>query len=261
MHQFRQWLLLLVRKYAIWYVHLAFVTGFFTAVSFLAFDSTVRIDYCIWTALVTFLLYNCANELQKKISLKSFQNPTLFALLCAVLAGIWLLWPILPALLFFIISCLLTLGYFQALPGFRKPWKSYPGLKPVIISLVFTILCVSIPLVFTGAAPESIARLSLPRIAFFIALATISDQHELSTRTQNQLAFITRLTILLMFSGIVDIWNASDFILHFPVFIAYQVTAFLTWVIALVSRRQTGALFYLLVVDGLMCIPWLLIQW
>ena len=244
-------------------MHLALGTALYASVAFTSYSEPADFGYLFWLGLATWYVYLQAPYWKvpwwKFASLSETLTGSNVSAIALIVLGLIALQKIEIAFLLVLLSVLVTYLYFFGLKKSGLPWKENKLLKVVSLAVVFSILTATIPLVLVKASAASVLQMTLPRTLFFLALAMISEQREMPQASKHSRWYLRSVTFVLFISGLLDVMNASEFLLPFPVFVAYLLTNIATWCTMWLSLRNRKAWFYALIVDGLLFLPWVVI--
>lgn len=249
--------------YASSQIHLAIGAALYASVAFTSWTAAADSLYLVWLGFATWYVYHQAPSW--KAPWWRFSNFSEILTTANCLAAVLMIaaWVVLQkngiACALVVTGILLTYLYFFGWKEESHPWKEHKLGKVILLSVVFSLLTIIIPLLIIEANLASVVRLTMPRILFFLALALISDQKEVQQSKGTSGRWILMVSCILLLSGLLDTLNASEFLLPFPVMAAYLLTNMATWCIMWLSLRRQNLLFYSLIVDGLLFLPWVIL--
>jgi len=262
----------IIKNYIYHYYHLSLATCLITALSFKATGNIIDWQYCIWVGLGTFLLYNYHYVLDlTKTDLIAFAKRNISFLGVVIvycITGLFLLPNLqltIPAL---IIAGILSLMYFRSIRILPLAGREYFWLKHIIIGLVFGILTAYVPYISSGYTFGESSFLMLGRVFFIGSLALVFDIGDISFDEKTNYTTLPQVIgikntkwvacLCLFVAALIEGWGAWTFLIDFPIFMALFLTCAVTCIIIWVTKKEYPKWFYLLVVDGLIMLPFVL---
>ncbi len=254
------------------YIHLGVAVSMFTAFSFAYTNNIPDYIYVVWTGLAAIWLYNNHDILSKPINqwhrlARGYSNVAILILI--ITGGIRILIGTPGVLLSFLVAAGLTMSYYSGLASSGTPLKSHFVLKHLVIGLVYGIIGVVVPAQLSGYSITEATYLSAGRIAFVAVLAILFDIGEageegsivgrglLPSRAGVEKTRVACLG-LLIFACLTDWLAGSSISVSGDAQISLGLTYILAGLLVYISDPQFSRNYYLLVVDGLLAVPWLL---
>jgi hypothetical protein len=228
--------------------------------------------------LATFFVYNISVLLDYKLLVKNTnafvsirtqvisENATY--LIWLIIAAAVLITPIAYlalkplSIVVFGISGIISVAYFLPVLPSKKGLRQIPGLKSLIIALVWTVSTVLVPVIESGVVLDNIVliRLLAERFLLVLVLALVADARDELVDRENRLATVVTyigvqrvkyLCMLLLFvASLVNVQN-----IHAS-FIFYVLASAVVWY-AFFNRKN---MYHLFVVDGLTVVQFLVLE-
>jgi 4-hydroxybenzoate polyprenyltransferase len=262
----------LVRIYLNKYIHLALCTTLIIFFTFKSVGATTSWIFAVWAGVATLFLYNYHHVSAIKVeSVPIFiRNHTGLSLLSGVLliSGILIAGMEPQGIMALLSAFLLSFFYFIPVTVHKITLRSYYILKPLTIGLVFGLITAFIPYLKSGYSWHESLFLTAGRCAFIIALSLLFDIGDIEKDAVSQTkTFVQRVgirktkiaaSLLLSAAGIIEGYGAWIFLTDFHCFMALLITYILSWVLIIYAEPQSAAWYYLLLVDGMIGLPWVL---
>ncbi|MGB4840874.1 MAG: hypothetical protein WBP08_17845 [Saprospiraceae bacterium] len=256
------------------FYHLALSICFLTAITYTCAGNKTDWKFSIWVSLATFLVYNFHDVLKFKNDeiLKFVRTNILFTflILASSLVGLLLMSQDFYQILFFATAIIFCIFYFRPNILWNKSGRDHFLLKPLLIGLVFGILTALIPYLQSGYNLSESLLLTLGRVSFVMSLAILFDIGDVIEDTGAHAETIPSrfgikqskviAILLLIFSIIIEGYGAWIFLIEFPVFITFCIGYIFSFFLIIFSTAYRPSWYYLLLVDGMMMLPWLLFQ-
>ncbi|MFZ1750903.1 MAG: hypothetical protein WAU01_11955 [Saprospiraceae bacterium] len=262
----------ILKAYLHQYYHLSICTALLCAFTYQATVTQIHWTYCVWVGVATLVMYSFfvlfkLSFAQLKAILINYPTRVIILPLVAMVGMIVVQFHWVESIAL-VIAGTVSLFYFRPVFGTSFSLRAHFLLKPLSIGLVFALSTAFVPYIHSGYLIGESVILSTGRLCFIMALALIFDLGDVVIDQETQtIAMPQKLgvvptkvvaSIILLVGGLIELNGAWTFLLELPALLALLVTYFFSFVLIIISGPKKEDWFYLLVVDGMIGLPFLL---
>ena len=250
------------------WLHLSIVVALFTSFSWMYTGGVIDLAYALWVATATYWLYNHHGIFSVRPSQWSvfFSKRWSSWLILPVVGGaVWQIYhhPTVTAPI--LLAVILCLGYFMRGKMLGLPWRKHFILKPLLIGLVFGLLCVVVPCLTQGYMLSQCLIISAGRIVFVVTLAIICDIGDIPEDGKSQLVTLpqkagineTRFICvgLLIVACACELYCSHTLPITIDVQLSLGLTYLVTGILVFFTGPANSVNYFLFIIDGLMGLP------